>query len=297
MFDEVNRNSLLQSSVLPVHLTVHLKNILLRFKSSKCSSLRFLEVRLSWIPREMEEATQLGVVRDSMRVNPLLIRPVLGKTRSKGLSFPGPDFVYGAVTTINDGGVAEAISHWSTATSCSSSSSTRSRRMEKNFVALNREGVKSGLVTAKEHYQYRATHDIRLVPSKGGSRAAMRPPLPPDMTFGMSTRTSNPIWELLEYRFARSWLDEQQAKDRMLLERRHKKSQLGHMRETRTTLLRKCQPAAEPTSLWKMPRFQKVGPALDTFRDPEARRRAFKAHFSESVARRGQLGQGTYSVN
>ncbi|KPP67273.1 hypothetical protein Z043_114154 [Scleropages formosus] len=211
--------------------------------------------------------------------------PTLGKTRSKGSSFPGPDFVYGAVTTVNDGGVAEAISHWRTAASRSSGSGARTRRVEKNFVALNREGVKSGLVTAKEHYQYRSTHDIRLIPSKGSSRSAAHPRFPPDVTFGMSTR------------FAQSWLEEQQAKDRMLLERRHKKSQLGQIRETRTTLLRKCQPTAEPSALWKMPRFQKVGPALDTFRDPEARKRAFKAHFSDSVARRGQLGQGTYNVN
>lgn len=32
---------------------------------------------------------------------------MLGKTKSRGLYYPGPDFVYGAVTTFKDGGVAE----------------------------------------------------------------------------------------------------------------------------------------------------------------------------------------------
>lgn len=42
--------------------------------------------------------------------------------------------------------------------------------------------------------------------------------------------------------------------------------------------------------------YLQVGPALDTFRDPYARKKAFNAHFSDSVARTGQLGQGTYTV-
>ena len=42
--------------------------------------------------------------------------------------------------------------------------------------------------------------------------------------------------------------------------------------------------------------YLQVGPALDTFRDPYARKKAFNAHFSDSVERTGQLGQGTYTV-
>ncbi|XP_048836356.1 cilia- and flagella-associated protein 77 isoform X2 [Brienomyrus brachyistius] len=222
-----------------------------------------------------------------------IILPALGKTTSKGLSLPGPDFVYGSMPVTHDGGVAEAISHWHLP---SPPSTVCRRRVEKDFVALNREGVKSGLVTAKEHHQYRATHDIRLAPSKGGSRMSAPSRLPLDMTFGVATRPSTPISELLGHRYAQIWLEDQQAKDRNLLERR-KKRQLGHIPETCTTLLRKCQPLEEPAALWKLPRFQKVGPALDTFRDPGARKKAFHAHFSDSAARRGLLGQGTYNVN
>ncbi|KAJ8413873.1 hypothetical protein AAFF_G00064710 [Aldrovandia affinis] len=242
------------------------------------------------------EAAQIGVVRDSMLVNPLLIRPALGKIQSRGLSVPGPDFVYGTVTTIKDGGVSEAISHWHAPSLPGSRLDARSKRGEKDFVALNREGVKSGLVTAKEHYQYRATHDIRrTILPKQGCRTA--PPRIPDITFGVPTRPSTPISDLLEHRYAYRWLQEQQAKDRAMLERKNKRAQLGRIPETRTTILRKTCPIAEPPSMWKMPRFQEVGPALNTFRDPEARKKAFSAHYSDSVARRGHLGQGTYNLS
>ncbi|XP_026858879.1 cilia- and flagella-associated protein 77 isoform X2 [Electrophorus electricus] len=243
------------------------------------------------------ETSHVGVVRDSMLNNPLLIRPPLGKSKSRGLSCPGSDFVYGTVTTIQDGGVAEAISSWHTP-SLSSSVPAHHRKAVRDFVALNREGVKSGLVTAKELQQYRATHDIRrpAVPNAAAHRSAPARP-PRDIGFGVSTRNSAPISELLEYRYAQRWLEEQQAKDRALLAGQHKKVQLGKIQDTRTTLLRKSRPPEEAQSMWKLPRFQHIGPALDTFRDPEARKRAMAAHYSDSVARRGPLGQGTYTVD
>ncbi|CDQ97139.1 unnamed protein product [Oncorhynchus mykiss] len=109
-------------------------------------------------------------------------------------------------------------------------------------------------------------------------------------------RPSTPICELLEHKYAQRWLEEQQAKERALEERQLNLPKLGRIQETRTTLLRKSRPMPESTPLWKLPRFQQVGPALDTFRDPYARKKAFNAHFSDSVARTGQLGQGTYTV-
>ncbi|XP_027018585.2 cilia- and flagella-associated protein 77 [Tachysurus fulvidraco] len=240
-------------------------------------------------------SAHVGVVRDSMTNNPLIMKPKLGKIKSRGLSYPGPDFVYGAVTTFQDGGAAEALSNWHTP-SLSMSKSAQYRKAERDFVALNREGVKSGLVTAKELHQYRATHDIRRpVASKSFKSAPVQ--LPQDITFGLPTRPSTPISELLKYKYGQRWLEEQQAKDKELLEHQTKKVQLQRIQDTRTTLLRKCRPLEEPPSMWKLPRFQQIGPALDTFRDPEARKKAMAAHYMDSIARRGLLGQGTYTVD
>ncbi|XP_062874105.1 cilia- and flagella-associated protein 77 isoform X2 [Trichomycterus rosablanca] len=219
--------------------------------------------------------------------------PTLGKTKSRGLCYPGPDFVYGAVTTFQDGGVAEAISSWHTP-SLSSTSSAHHKKAERDFVALNREGVKSGLVTVKELQQYYATHNIRRpIASKDLRCRSVSARIPQDITFGLATRPSTPISALMEYRYAQKWLEEQQAKDRALLAAQNKKVQLGRIQDTRTTLLRKNRPQEEVPSMWKLPRFQQVGPALDTFRDPEARKKAMAAHFMDSVGRRGLLGQST----
>ncbi|XP_077096880.1 cilia- and flagella-associated protein 77 isoform X1 [Siphateles boraxobius] len=239
------------------------------------------------------ESPRVGVVRETMLHRPLLIKPALGKAKLRGLSCPGPDFVFGTATTVQDGGVPEAISNWHIHTM-----STRNRVAERDFIGLNREGVKSGLVTAKELQQYRATHDIRRQPlTREGFRRSAPPRIPPDASFGISNRPSTPISELMEYKYAQRWLEEQQTKDRALQAHQHKKAQLGRIQDTRTSLLRKSRPLPEAPSTWKLPRFQQVGPALDTFRDPEARKKAMNAHYSESVSRRGILGQGTYKVD
>ncbi|XP_017307944.1 cilia- and flagella-associated protein 77 isoform X2 [Ictalurus punctatus] len=239
------------------------------------------------------DSPHVGVVRDSMNNNPLIKKAKLGKTKSKGVTCPGPDFVYGAATTFQDGGVAEALSNWHTP-SLSFSSSAWYGKAERDFVALNREGIKSGLVTAKELQQYHATHDIRRpVFSKSFKSAPAQ--IPQDITFGLPTWPSSPISALLEYKYGQRWLEEQQARDRALLDHQNKK--LVRNQDTRTTLLRKTRPLKEPPSMWKLPRFQQIGPALDTFRDPEAREKAMAAHYKDSVARRGLLGQGTYTVD
>uniref|UniRef100_A0A671QVN7 Cilia and flagella associated protein 77 n=1 Tax=Sinocyclocheilus anshuiensis TaxID=1608454 RepID=A0A671QVN7_9TELE len=126
------------------------------------------------------------------------------------------------------------ISSWHTHTM-----STRNREAERDFIALNREGVKSGLVTAKELQQYRATHDIQRQPCGQPEKSVL-----------FHFRPSTPISELIEYKYAQRWLEEQQAKDKIL--------QLGRIQDTRTTLLRKSRPLPEAPSMWKMPRFQQV---------------------------------------
>ncbi|KAI5088451.1 cilia- and flagella-associated protein 77 [Silurus meridionalis] len=241
------------------------------------------------------DSVHIGVFRDSMANNPLLLKPKIGKPISRGLTFPGPDFVYGIVTTRQDGGVAKALSSWHAPVQ-SFSHSAQCGKTERDFVALNREGVKCGLVTAKELQQYRATHDIRRpVATEVFKYAPVQ--IPEGITFGIPTRPSTPISALLEYRYRQRWLEEQLAKDRALLEHQNKKFQLTRNQDTRTTLLRKNRPLEEPPSTWKLPRFQQIGPALDTFRDSEARRKALAAHNMDSVARRGLLGQGTYNVD
>lgn len=56
----------------------------------------------------------------------------------------------------------------------------------KDFVAMNRVAVQSGLTTAEQQQHYRATHDIRVKPRKKEEKGGLN--IPEDMVFGISTR-------------------------------------------------------------------------------------------------------------
>ncbi|XP_014341644.1 cilia- and flagella-associated protein 77 [Latimeria chalumnae] len=225
------------------------------------------------------EKIRLGVLRPSMKDNQLLVKSELGKTRRRCYTIPGPDFIYGIYCNIKDGGVAEAIGHWNSIKPISEKTFFTA---EQDFVALNREAVKAGLVTPAEHYNFRTFHDMKVkIPDN--ERFKIRK-APPDMTFGIPTRPSTPMFELLEHKYGECWIH-----DRKLAEKRPKKPTLrntnqGKIFETRASILRKYQPPVDPQPLWHLPRFQRTLPHLDTFANPDLRNKALnKALNSEKL--------------
>ncbi|XP_069001429.1 cilia- and flagella-associated protein 77 [Embiotoca jacksoni] len=234
---------------------------------------------------------RLGVVRDSMLTNPLLIKAPLGQVQSRGLAVPDPDFTFGTSSSLlSNGGVPGVLSSWT----------VQSRREDSaqrpNFVSLNRDAVKSGLVTSKELSQYRAqrggaTHRSPT-PKQREGRASLRSA--PDVTFGVTNRASSPLSDLLSNQYAHRWMDEQMSRNQT--SNNKDKVKLGRAAETRTSLLRRSRSLPVTQTPFKLPHFTQVGPALDTFRDQEAHLRAFRAHQSDSVSRRGHQGLGTYGL-
>ncbi|XP_044051745.1 cilia- and flagella-associated protein 77 [Siniperca chuatsi] len=235
---------------------------------------------------------RVGVVRDSMLTNPLLIKASLGQTRSRGLSGPGPDFTFGTSSgSLEDGGVAEVLSSWRVQSR--RGDSAPHRPVTPDFVSLNRDAVKSGLVTSKELSQYRA--------QRGGARSqnpapkrqeggASRRPVVPDITFGVTTRASSPLSDLLAHQYARRWLDDQLSGNQTSNRHQLQRIKPGCIPDTRTSLLRRSRALPVTQTPFKLPHFTQVPPALDTFRDQEARLRALGAHQSDSVSRRGVQG-------
>uniref|UniRef100_A0A803JPM3 Cilia and flagella associated protein 77 n=1 Tax=Xenopus tropicalis TaxID=8364 RepID=A0A803JPM3_XENTR len=144
------------------------------------------ELPSSWEQSRKRESAmeneRFGVVRDSMEDNTLLQRAQLGTVRRASYPLPGADFTYGVKSYIQDGGVALALGQWN-----SIEAKTRLRKLERDYVALNREAVKSGLVTAHEHQVYRNHHQIWR-PLHEGCTKPQGLNLPTNMTFGISTR-------------------------------------------------------------------------------------------------------------
>ncbi|KAE8582611.1 hypothetical protein XENTR_v10020187 [Xenopus tropicalis] len=253
------------------------------------------ELPSSWEQSRKRESAmeneRFGVVRDSMEDNTLLQRAQLGTVRRASYPLPGADFTYGVKSYIQDGGVALALGQWN-----SIEAKTRLRKLERDYVALNREAVKSGLVTAHEHQVYRNHHQIWR-PLHEGCTKPQGLNLPTNMTFGISTRPSTPIGDLLDHRYQRLWVEQQRVAQEALLLKSKEKIKKSKVQNTRTSLLRRYQPPGDPAPLWHLPRFEKVAAHLDTFRTPELRQKAFSAHHSDAVARRGLHGLGIYNIS
>jgi hypothetical protein len=65
--------------------------------------------------------------------------------------------------------------------------------------------------------------------------------------------------------------------------------------QTRATLLRQKIPEAEqPDALWKLSKYESIGPVVSSFRDESFRQRALESHKSDGVARTGEQQQGIY---
>uniref|UniRef100_A0A3Q2VZT6 Cilia and flagella associated protein 77 n=1 Tax=Haplochromis burtoni TaxID=8153 RepID=A0A3Q2VZT6_HAPBU len=196
----------------------------------------------------MSSSPRVGVVRRSMLTDPLLIKAPLGRSRSKGFAVPGPDFTFGTSSNwLRDGGVAEALSSWNV-----QPRQEESAAQHADFVSLNREAVKSGMVTPKELSQYRAQRAQSSASELRHGRLPRCRDQVPDITFGVRNRPSSPMSDVLSHQYAQRWLHDQL------------KNQTSNL---------KC----------------KVGPALDTFRDQETRVRAFGARRSSSQTQRSVL--------
>lgn len=250
-------------------------------------------------PFEYSATGVLGDKRDTMLQNQLLLRNELGKPMHRGYGgYPGEVFRYGRPNGVKDGGAAEAMRGWTNnSLPVLGKGSTDAARTERDFMALNRAAVVAGLTTSSENYQFRATHDVRRkVQSQEQGKKTMNRRLPPSMVFGISTRPSTPVHDLLEHRYQDQWLNERRSSE---MAKRQKDSSTmlnpGKVYETRASLLRIHQVPVEEAPLWQLPRFSTSARAhLETFRTDSAKQAAFKHHQTDGISRRGVCGHGGY---
>jgi len=113
------------------------------------------------------------------------------------------------------------------------------------------------------------------------------------MVFGLPTRPSTPIYDLLEHKFQDKWIG--QRRNQELAKRRDEKQNNLMLYETRTNLLRTYQNPVDEQALWQLPRFTKSAkPHLQTFRTTKEKENAFDNFELDRVGRKGVLGQGVY---
>ncbi|XP_074654845.1 cilia- and flagella-associated protein 77-like [Tubulanus polymorphus] len=252
------------------------------------------------------KAGVLGCHRETMLQNQLLLLPRLGKPMRRGYHFPGgEDFTFGTPNKGHDGGAREAMGCWNTGEERKQKSADDSiilpirrkeKKAERDFKSLNRAAVQAGLTQPNEQYHFRATHDIRRRQSDEEKNKTRTRRLPPQMVYGIATRPSTPIFDLLENKYQDRWLDERKQSELAKREKDEtKKHTVGKVYETRASLLRTYQNPVDPGPLWKMQKFnEKAKPHLQTFRSGRARDQAFEHHKSDCISRKGVFGHGIY---
>ena len=232
--------------------------------------------------------TQLipGALRETN--NPLLLKADIGKPLKRGFIMPPDHFTFGK-TTHGNIGASETMNGYSTV----KAHKQKELKQDRDFVRLNKAATSAGLVTAKEHFQYRATHDLApLVKEREVKSAKTLPDI--NTVYGISTKPI-PVFDLLEHKYQDTWTEEVKAYNE-----RKKKKELEHnihksYGDTRASRLRRYSPPVDPPPLWQMSKFQKKAvPALDTFRSEEARKKAFGHHATDCTARTGVFGHGNY---
>ncbi|XP_035197597.1 cilia- and flagella-associated protein 77 [Oxyura jamaicensis] len=216
------------------------------------------------------ENERLGVARDSMLRNPLILKAELGKPQRNCYTLPGFDFSYGLYIERTDGGVPEAIGHWNTI----KPRTDLAPNMPRDFITMNRGALKAGYTTAREFNLYYKAKDIRRKDDEYSRFKRSPPKVPADMTYGIPARPSTPFFDVLHHKYKELWMEQQRA---LTAAQRVEKKKKDKRRETRTTFLRKQPAPAKEESFWHLPHLEKVGPHLSTFPDHNARKKAFSA--------------------
>lgn len=245
----------------------------------------------------------IGNQRDTMLRNELQYLPQLGKSRSRGHQLPANHFTYGVANKKLDGGVPEALSTWA---NLAKDSKSREERFQiiRDYIKLNKEAAKNGCTNTKQNDQFRVLNDItRRVKLGGGDDSGYHKHqmnFPQGHTFGMANRPSTPLAEVLEHKYLKDWLREQERNECKKVEAAAEATKvISGAYHTKSSWLKNAKIPVEERPLWKMQRFRNVDACVDSFRTQPARAKALSAHALDGIPRKGAnvFSQGNYTVN
>jgi len=240
----------------------------------------------------------LGSQRNEL--NPLLAKPPLGRPLTRCYTNPfNPSETFGQSYNFIDGGVPAALNHFTK----SVQKPHKQQGYQKDFIALNRDAAVAGLVSADQQTEYRTTHEVLrsrpICRSAKDNRTLKNPKkMAPDfMTFGVPTRPSTPVYDLIENRYQDRWI--QAIRNAEIVQREQEKQarklvNSGQIHDTRTSLMRKHIVKIDDPKLWQMPKWSKVQPCLDTFPTLSSKTRSSKHAAIDNIGRQGRHTHGAY---
>jgi hypothetical protein len=166
---------------------------------------------------KMAEVTSDGDIiigRVRPKNNPLIHRSEVGKPSFHNDLPPLPhDYTFGAPLKRDPEGAGEVMLTWQ---SHAPPQSKMTYDFGRDFLALNRNSVKSGCVDARAVTDFRRSHDVRIKPKVSGKRPTIAPPAlisDPNHAFGAHSGESESVADLIQNRWEFEWVAEQ--KERM----------------------------------------------------------------------------------
>ncbi|KAJ3055665.1 hypothetical protein HK097_009783 [Rhizophlyctis rosea] len=225
--------------------------------------------------------------------NTLLVKDLVGKTRPSVFDLPELNHVYGKTIERDPNETAATVlQHWHV------------RAMSKDivpaldYVTMNRNTARKGILQPKEIRAYRKAHPVRIKVGDHDEAGALgtgrviggpggvlkrKAPLPSDgnlgFTYGKPTRPSTPVADLMTDKYQREWMEEQQREEseRAAREKEKKRGKKGLQPDiaSKSKSTRKMQtvsspldnPLTDPSTLFKLSKFKKVGPTISSYRE------------------------------
>jgi len=221
----------------------------------------------------------LGESRNAM--NPLLAKPPLGRPLTRCYTSPfNASETFGQCYNFIDGGVPAALNHFN----ISVVKPFTKNGLVKDFININKQAASANLANAEEIQAYRSKILNQVLKAKAAKTRVLKYPkkMSPDfMTFGVPTRPSTPVFDLLENRYQDRWI--QAIRDAENVQKEQEKQAKRfvnsyHVHDTRTSLMRKQAVKKEEQKLWHMPKWNDVKPILNTFPDEKAKHRAMSRY-------------------
>lgn len=149
-----------------------------------------------------------------------------------------------------------------------------------DYITMNRNTAKEGLIAPKDINQHRRQHPVHLKPASEATRTIEEKrsgPLPSDQNpgyvYGKPTRPSTPVSRLMTDQYQREWIDKQAKKkadeQKLLKQKQERKA----AKAIQATLAFKGRNKPEPVAtqeLFKLKKFSHATTKLDTGRKATA---------------------------
>ena len=254
---------------------------------------------------------RLGVYRESMATNPLLRKASLGKVMQRGFDLPGESFIYGRPNHCMDGGAQEAMQYCvlneqRTRANLAQKNKNSEKSKMINYIRRNKYAVETGTVdfynNTEDQKNTNAKEQAYLIKPKPTNNKTTKS-ISNDMAFGISTRPSTPVFELLEHHYQTRWLTAQQKKQIQKEEYDGKKAkesgkikntQANYQKQAKINLRLRNNESKQYMKDWQMSKWSKIEPKLQTFRSEKVKKDSMDYHYEIKNTKQGIFGHGIY---